>query len=345
MCPDNFAILSYLAGRTSRVKLGLGAVILPWNDPLRVVEKAVMLDQMSGGRVLLGMGRGLAKMEYETFGIPMEDARSRFNEGADVVMRGIRTGLVSSEGPNFPQVEVEVRPRPNPTTSWDGRLFAAAMSPDSVPIVADMGVQMMTFMQFPFEKHAEQINGWKQLFRDAQGTEPGPPVIQDFVICHEDEEEARRLAYEHINRYFLSVIKHYDFAGKHWRETPGYETYQAGADMIREAGMEVAADAYVEANVYGTPEQIVEKYAHRHELIGDFLANAAFSFGGLPLAEAEKSLKLFGEKVVPEVHKDDRQNTGRRVTPDRPPGNRGAGAAHPRRRHGPPTHRSSRSSQ
>uniref|UniRef100_UPI003D934DD3 LLM class flavin-dependent oxidoreductase n=1 Tax=Gordonia sp. B7-2 TaxID=3420932 RepID=UPI003D934DD3 len=303
MCPDNFAILSYLAGRTSRVKLGLGAVILPWNDPLRVVEKAVMLDQMSGGRVLLGMGRGLAKMEYETFGIPMEDARSRFNEGADVVMRGIRTGLVSSEGPNFPQVEVEVRPRPNPTTSWDGRLFAAAMSPDSVPIVADMGVQMMTFMQFPFEKHAEQINGWKQLFRDAQGTEPGPPVIQGFVICHEDEEEARRLAYEHINRYFLSVIKHYDFAGKHWRETPGYETYQAGADMIREAGMEAAADAYVEANVYGTPEQIVEKYAHRHELIGDFLPNAAFSFGGLPLAEAEKSLKLFGEKVVPEVHK------------------------------------------
>ncbi|WP_279099718.1 LLM class flavin-dependent oxidoreductase [Gordonia bronchialis] len=303
MCPDNFAILSYLAGRTSRVKLGLGAVILPWNDPLRVVEKAIMLDQMSGGRVLLGMGRGLAKMEYEAFGIPMEDARSRFNEGADIVMRGIKSGFVSSEGPNFVQPEIEVRPRPNPETSWDGRLFAAAMSPDSVPIVADLGVQMMTFMQFPFEKHAEQINGWKQLFRDAQGREPGPAVIQDFVICHEDADEARRLAYEHINRYFLSVIKHYDFAGKHWRETPGYETYQAGADMIREAGMEAAADAYVEANVYGTPEQIVEKYAHRHELIGDFMPNAAFSFGGLPLAEAEKSLKLFGEKVVPELHK------------------------------------------
>lgn len=303
MCPDNFAILSYLAGRTSKVKLGIGATILPWNDPLRVVEKAIMLDQMSGGRVLLGMGRGLAKMEYEAFGIPMDEARPRFNEAAEMVLRGLRTGVVSGDGPMYPQKEIALRPAPNPNTSWDGRLFAAAMSPDSVPVVADLGVQMMTFMQFPFEQHAEAINGWKQMFRDAQGVEPGPPVIQDFVICHEDEEEARRLAYEHINRYFLSVIKHYDFAGKHWRETKGYETYQAGADMIREAGMEAAADAYVEANIYGTPEQCVEKYAYRHELIGDFLPNAAFAFGGLPFDEAEKSLKLFGEKVVPEVHK------------------------------------------
>ena len=86
-------------------------------------------------------------------------------------------------------------------------------------------------------------------------------------------------------------------------ETKGhYETYQAGADMIR-GRHEAAADAYVEANIYGTPQQIIEKYAYRHEMIGDFLPNAAFSFGGLPLAEAEKSLKLFGEKVIPEVHK------------------------------------------
>ncbi|MFD2399232.1 hypothetical protein ACFSVJ_24120 [Prauserella oleivorans] len=73
--------------------------------------------------------------------------------------------------------------------------------------------------------------------------------------------------------------------------------------MIREAGMENAASAYVEANVYGTPEEIVEKYAARRELAGDFMANAAFCFGGLPLDKAEASMKLFGEKVIPELHK------------------------------------------
>ncbi|MEO9328350.1 LLM class flavin-dependent oxidoreductase [Gordonia aurantiaca] len=303
MCPDNFAILSYLAGKTSRVKLGIGATILPWNDPLRVVEKAIMLDQMSDGRLLLALGRGLAKMEYEAFGVPMDESRDRFNEAAEIVLRGIRTGVVSGDGPFYPQKEVAIRPAPSPDINWEGRLFGAAMSPDSIPVVADLGIQMMTFVQYEFAKHAEAINEWRDRFREANGREPLPPMVQDFVICHEDEEEARRLAYEHTHRYFLSVIKHYDFAGKHWRETKGYETYQAGADMIREAGMEAAADAYVEANIYGTPEQCVEKYAARRELVGDFIANAAFSFGGIPFAEAEKSLTLFGEKVVPELHK------------------------------------------
>jgi len=61
--------------------------------------------------------------------------------------------------------------------------------------------------------------------------------------------------------------------------------------------------AYVEANAYGTPEQIIEKYAARVEVGGDLMANAAFCFGGLPLDKAEASHKLFGEKVIPELHK------------------------------------------
>jgi len=303
MCPDNLQIMSYLAGRTSTIKLGTGAVILPWNDPLRVVEKLIVLDQMSDGRVLFGMGRGLAKLEYDTFGIDMGEARPRFNEAAEVILRGLRSGVVENDGPMYPQGRAEVRPRQNADRSWEGRLFGAAMSSDSIPVIADLGVQMMTFVQYPFEKHAETINHWRSLFREAHGTEPLPPVVQDFVICHEDEEEARRLAYEHISRYFLSVIKHYDFAGEHWRNTPGYETYQAGADMIREAGMDNAAEAYVEANIYGTPKQIVEKYAHRQELVGEFMPNAAFAFGGVSFEQSQSALKLFGEKVVPELHK------------------------------------------
>jgi alkanesulfonate monooxygenase SsuD/methylene tetrahydromethanopterin reductase-like flavin-dependent oxidoreductase (luciferase family) len=303
MCPDNLQIMAYLAGRTSRIKLGTGAVILPWNDPLRVVEKATMLDLMSNGRVLLGMGRGLAKMEYEGFRVDMNESRQRFDEAAEMVIRGLRDGYVENDGPMYQQPRVNVRPGPSAGRTWDGRLFGVAMSPDSIPAVAKLGVQLMTFMQYPFEKHVEAIERWRGLHRDEHGTEPGPPLLQDFVYCHEDAEEAKRIAGEHISRYFLSVIKHYDFAGSHWRETKGYEAYQVGADMIREAGMEAAADAYVEANIYGTPEQIVEKYAQRREMAGDFLANGSFAFGGLPLDKAEASLRLFGKKVIPELHK------------------------------------------
>ena len=82
MCPDATQALSYLAGRTSSITLGTGAVILPWNDPLRVAEKITLLDHLAHGRLEFGMGRGLAKMEYTGFRQDMNEARERFDEAA-----------------------------------------------------------------------------------------------------------------------------------------------------------------------------------------------------------------------------------------------------------------------
>jgi alkanesulfonate monooxygenase SsuD/methylene tetrahydromethanopterin reductase-like flavin-dependent oxidoreductase (luciferase family) len=302
MGPDNFQILTYIAAKTSTIKLGTGAVILPWNDPVRVVEKATMLDHMSRGRLLFGMGRGLAKMEYEGFRVDMNEARERFDEAAQIIVRGLETGYVEADSAIYKQPRVQIRPGPS-GRSWEGRLYAVAMSPSSIPAIAELDAQLMTFMQYDFPKHVESIQEWRGLYRKRHETEPRPPLIQDFVVCHEDAEEARRLAHEHLSRYFLSVIKHYDFAGTHWRNTRGYETYQVGADMIREAGMEAAAGAYVDANVYGTPQQIIDKYAQRLEMGGPLQANACFFFGGMPLDTAEASMRLFGEKVVPELHR------------------------------------------
>src|SRR4026208_2502325 len=57
-CPDNTVFLAHRAAGSRRILRGAGAVILPWNDPLRVAEKIALLDHLSGGRVLVGMGRG-----------------------------------------------------------------------------------------------------------------------------------------------------------------------------------------------------------------------------------------------------------------------------------------------
>ena len=65
MAPDNTQFLSYMAAVTNRIKLLTGAVILPWNNPLRVVEKMILLDHLSKGRAVFGIGRGLAKREYD----------------------------------------------------------------------------------------------------------------------------------------------------------------------------------------------------------------------------------------------------------------------------------------
>jgi len=79
MSPDNTQFLAHMAAKTERIKLLTGAVILPWHDPLRVVERMIVLDHLSQGRALFGIGRGLARREYDTFGVDMNEARARFD--------------------------------------------------------------------------------------------------------------------------------------------------------------------------------------------------------------------------------------------------------------------------
>ena len=85
MCPDALQFLSYMSGRTERVKLG-SMVVLPWHDPMRMAEELVMLDNLSDGRVIFGMERGVARREHEGFRLDMAESRGRFIESARMLV-------------------------------------------------------------------------------------------------------------------------------------------------------------------------------------------------------------------------------------------------------------------
>ncbi len=297
MCPDATQALSYLAGRTSSIKLGTGAVILPWNDPLRVAEKVVLLDHLAGGRLIFGMGRGLAKMEYTGFRQDMNEARERFDEAALMITTAIETGVIEGDGPYYPQPRVELRPKPS--RSFKDRLYSVAMSPDSVDAAADLGVGMMTFLQSSMADHQPAVERYRELFRAAHGTEPKPPRFAEFLYCHPDADEAEAVARRYLSQYFLSVVKHYEFAGTHFGQTKGYQAYDEGARMIREAGLEAAAAGYADAQPWGTPDQIIEKLRAQRDVVGDFDINVVFSYAGLPFDKVEESYTLFSKEVLP----------------------------------------------
>src|SRR5689334_25239426 len=85
MSPAPLQLLAYFAGRTRRVQLGTAVIVLPWHDPIRVAESIALLDVLCGGRCLFGFGRGAASVEYAGFRVPMEEARPRFVEAAQLV--------------------------------------------------------------------------------------------------------------------------------------------------------------------------------------------------------------------------------------------------------------------
>ena len=96
-CPDNTQYLSYMAAKTSRIKLATGAVIMPWNQPVRVAEKVSLLEHLSEGRAVFGMGRGLARCEYEGMGISMAESRGRFDESAAMVIEALESGFIENK--------------------------------------------------------------------------------------------------------------------------------------------------------------------------------------------------------------------------------------------------------
>ena len=92
MCPDPLQFLTYMAGKTQNAKLGSMVVVLPWHDPMRVAEQVAMLDNLSNGRLILGLGRGAGRVEFDRFRQEMGDSRPRFVESAECVLEGLERG-------------------------------------------------------------------------------------------------------------------------------------------------------------------------------------------------------------------------------------------------------------
>jgi alkanesulfonate monooxygenase SsuD/methylene tetrahydromethanopterin reductase-like flavin-dependent oxidoreductase (luciferase family) len=301
LCPDNLQFLSYLAGCTERIDLGTAAVILPWNEPLRVAEKIAMLDHLSGGRVRFGMGRGLSRREYAPFrGIEMDESRGRFDEASAMIVRALETGFIEGEGPHYPQPRAEIRPRPD--KSFTDRLYAVANSDDSVDSAARIGARMIMFAERQWEHRLPGIERHRARFRELHGSEAPPPLTADFTYCDHDGERAVEKARGYMGNYLASLLEHYELMGDHFKATEGYGGYQQNAEMLRKIGEAGFLKGFLRANAFGTPDQILEVLDKRRGELTGFELATSFRYGGIPFEEAEASMRLFAAEVLPVLH-------------------------------------------
>src|SRR5262247_1247182 len=104
--------LAAIASRTRRVRLGTGVLLLPLYHPLAVAEEGAMVDMISGGRFILGLGAGYAPEEFSAFGISIKERGRRLEEGATLVRRLWTEEHVSHEGRHYRVTDVTLGPRP-----------------------------------------------------------------------------------------------------------------------------------------------------------------------------------------------------------------------------------------
>ncbi len=301
MCPDNLQYLAQVAGMTKRIQLGTGAVIMPWNDPYRVAAKVALLDQQSGGRVLVGFGRGLSRREYEAWAIPMEEARGRFDQGTELVLQALNKGFFEADTEFFTRPRCDLRPRP--TAGFSDRVYSIGVSPESAVQAAVLGAQLMCLAQQPWEVFREQaLIPYQERWRNLRDTAPPQTMCGMLMICDEDGARALELGENYVKEYFSTVVEHYEIGGSHFKDTKGYEHYGNAAEAIAAMGLETMADMYASVNLYGTPDEMVETLRRQKEVLGvDHDVLIIPKYGSMSQAEAEASLQLFSREVIPKL--------------------------------------------
>lgn len=301
MCPDNLQWLAQVAACTQRIRLGTGAVIVPWNDPYRVAAKTALLDQQSGGRALLGFGRGLSRREYERMGVPMDEARGRFDQGTALVLQALEKGFFEADTDFFQRPRCDLRPRP--TRGFADRVYSIGVSPDSAVQAAVLGAQLMCLAQAPWEVFREQaLVPYQEKWRSLRDSEPPVPFCGQLVYCDADPGRAQELGGRYVKEYFATVAEHYEIGGKHFQHTRGYEYYGNAAEAIEAMGLEKMAEIYASVNTYGTPDQIVEQLRAQKEILGcDHDVLVIPKYGSMSQEEAMASVALFAREVMPRL--------------------------------------------
>lgn len=305
MMPNPAQFLTYMAGRTSRVRLGSMVMVLPWHEPIRVAEEIAWCDTVSNGRVVLGVGRGLGPIEFDNFRLDMGESRQRFIEYATAISNSLETGFIEADGPLYHQPRSDIRPPAH--TTFRGRSYATAVSPESAKIMARLGYGLMLIAQKPWETVKKETREYRDLFVEVNGHEPPSPILVNFTTVHEDAGRAQAMHDEFAMSYARSTIDHYEFTNPRLEHVNGYEYYAGLRRNIQKHGLPSFNKFLADLQLSGTPDELVEATTERvRELNAGGVINV-LSFGGMTDEEANANLELYAREVLPRLQAIDTQ--------------------------------------
>ena len=264
-------------------------------------EDVRLLDHLSGGRAVLGLGRGLARREYDGFGIAIEESRDRFDEAA-MILDATDRGWIEGDGPYYPQAKTEDPPRPL-RAGFRDRLYAIGMSPESVEQAARIGARLAIFSQMPWEMWAgTSLASYRTVWGATHEGAPPPPLTCDLLYCAPTDAEAEETARVHMAEYYLSVLDHYELLSKNFEGVRGYEMYQQASAILSSIGKEDQAQGYLTVQSWGSPERIcgTSRSDGDHR---EFELSVVARYGALPREKVMGSMEFFGKEVIPELRR------------------------------------------
>ena len=279
-------LLSAVVQRTKRLRIGTLVYTLPLVNPLRLLEEVCMLDQMSNGRLELGIGRGSSPYELAYFGVTAEQSSTLYKEGYQVLMQGLQSKVIDFEGQHYRfknvPVELECIQKPTPPI-WYGLSAAAA-----VPWAAENGINIVCNTAAknvrPVTDRYREI--WAGTPRAAR--EPHPLIaIGRHIVIAETREAALACGKRGFDRWYASLQHLWRVHGNPMTHYPVPEDFFAAVD----AGFLLV----------GTADEVAEALRHEIDTAGVNYVLTRFAFGNLSFEEELRSATLFAGEVMPRL--------------------------------------------
>lgn len=278
-------MLSYLAAKTQRIRLGTAVVVLPWHNPVLVAEQAATLDLLSGGRLDFGVGKGYRDLEFHGFAIPKEEAQERYEESLSVILKAFTSDeRFSHRGKYWQFDDILVEPptvqRPHPP------IWIAAGSDDSIRAVARSGYSVM-FDQFSgIARTRERLEIWKdECAKTGRAFNPMEvTVARGIFITHTPEEyqAAVRSRREGVAKFVSN-----------FGNLPGQEGASGKGVQLQPQSYSDQVFADETGALIGTPDQIVEQLRVLHAI--------GFEYVILTMPQKVETVRMFAAEVMPRV--------------------------------------------
>jgi alkanesulfonate monooxygenase SsuD/methylene tetrahydromethanopterin reductase-like flavin-dependent oxidoreductase (luciferase family) len=283
LTPSPSVFLAAIAQRTKRLRLGPLVYVLPAHHPLRLAEEICMLDQLSNGRLDVGIGRGASAHELEYFGIDPDQAQAMYVEAYNVIKQALTQPEVSFAGKHyrFEGVPIEMKPAqlPHPPFWYAVPVPEGAVWPAQNRINVVCGGPVQRIREITDRYRAE----WA-----ASGNSPDDiPLlgINRFVVAADTDREAMELGRRAWPLFYASFMKLWK---KHGTQ-PRYARIPEDFDTVVKNGVAIA----------GSPGTIREYVARMAGEAGANYFITQFSFGDLSQQEVLHSAGIFARAVLP----------------------------------------------
>jgi len=280
MSPSPSVFLSAVIQRTRRLRVGPLVYLLPLYHPLRLIEEICMLDNLSGGRLQLGVGRGISPIELAYYGRAPEEAKEVYEENLRILLAGLTSEMLAHEGrfSRFDKVPMSLRPvqQPHPPI-WMG-----IASEETAAFAGRAGYNVVALM--PATAMRSRVAAYCQA---RAGGESGKIGISYLVVVGDNDSAAMTAANAAYATWHRSFHHLYRLHGRQpvlgaWPETFG--------ELMR-----------MERAVAGSPRTVSEFLRRQVEISGINYVVSQLMFGSLPHETARRSIGLYAGEVIPLV--------------------------------------------